>query len=220
MGDHAVVQPELQQGRVLALGAGAGQLRLDLDDLGSGQVADDVDVMHRQIDDHADLAHARREGADAGDLDGDDLVVGDGALDRVHGRVEAFDLAHHQDAVVGLGGVYHPLGVGHGGGDRLLDQDVDALFQQGDADFGMESVGRGHDGCVQARVDKGLGGRDRRRLIGGGDPIGDDRIRVEDRGQVELAHLGGDARMVAAHDADAGDAELEDGGGRHQAWPL
>ena len=45
-------------------------------------------------------------------------------------------------------------------------------------------------------------------------------IGVEHGRQVELAHLGGDAGVVAAHDAGAGDTELEGGGqGGHAVQP-
>ena len=51
------------------------ELRLHLDDLGIGEPADQVDVVHREIDDHADIRHARRERSDPGDGDRQDVLV-------------------------------------------------------------------------------------------------------------------------------------------------
>ena len=67
VGEHARSGAELQQRDVLALGDRAGELRLHLDDVGIGEPADQVDVVHREVDHHADIRHARRERADAGD---------------------------------------------------------------------------------------------------------------------------------------------------------
>ena len=211
MGHGPVGQAELQQGRVLAVSLGPGQLGLDLDDFGVRQVTDDVDVMHRQVDDHPDLAHARREGADAGDLDRDDVLAFDGALDRLDRRIEPLDLTDHQHPAVGLRRIDHPLGVDDGGGDRLFDQHMDPRFQQGDAEVGMVAVGCGDHSGVQTGSDE-VGRRgEGRGTIEAGDPVSGRGIRVEHRRQIEIADVRQDARMIAAHDANAGDADLQCG---------
>ena len=74
---HAGGGAELQQRDVLALRDGVGELRLDLDDVGIGEPADQIDVVHRKIDDHADIRHARRKRADARDRDREDILVPD-----------------------------------------------------------------------------------------------------------------------------------------------
>ena len=73
-----------------------GKLRLHLRDLGFGEPADEIDVVHREIDDHAHIRHARRERADAGDRDRKNILVADRVLDRLDRRVEALDMADHQ----------------------------------------------------------------------------------------------------------------------------
>ena len=94
--EHARGGAELQQRDVLALGHRAGELRLHLDDVGIGEPADQVDVVHGQIDDHADIRHARRERSDAGDGDRENILVADRVLDRLDRRIEALDVADHQ----------------------------------------------------------------------------------------------------------------------------
>ncbi len=94
--EHARGGAELQQRNVFALGDRAGELRLHLDDLGFREPADQVDVVHGEIDDDADIRHARRERADAGDRDRKDVFVLDRFLDRLDRRIEALDMADHQ----------------------------------------------------------------------------------------------------------------------------
>jgi hypothetical protein len=73
MGEHAGRSAELKQRDVLALGDGAGQLRLNIDDVGSGEPADQIDVVDGKIDHHADIRHARRERTDAGNRNRQDF---------------------------------------------------------------------------------------------------------------------------------------------------
>ncbi len=77
VGEHARGGAELQQRDVLALGDRARQLRLHLDDVGIGEPADEVDVVHGEIDDHADIRHARRKRPDAGDRDRQNVLAAD-----------------------------------------------------------------------------------------------------------------------------------------------
>ena len=94
--EHAGGGAELQQRDVLALGDRAGELRLHLDDVAVGEPADQVDVVHGKIDDHADIRHARRERPDPGDGDREDVLVADRVLDRLDRRIETLDMADHQ----------------------------------------------------------------------------------------------------------------------------
>ena len=131
--EHARGGAELQQRDVLALGHRARQLRLHFDDVGIGEPADQVDVVHREIDHHADIRHARRERTDAGDGDRQDVLAADRLLDRLHRRIEALDMADHQrDAGAARGGDdLAPLLDRRG--DRLLDQHMDAALDAGRA---------------------------------------------------------------------------------------
>ena len=65
--EHTRLRAELQQRDILALGNGARGLRLDFDDLGFGKPADEINVVHAEIDDDADVGHARRKRPDPGD---------------------------------------------------------------------------------------------------------------------------------------------------------
>ena len=96
MGEHAGGGAELQQRDILALGDRAGELRLHLDDVGLGEPADQVDVVHGKIDDDADIRHPRRKRPDAGDRDGKNVLARDRLLDRRDRRVEALDMSDHQ----------------------------------------------------------------------------------------------------------------------------
>ena len=93
---HAGGGAELQQRDVLALGHRAGELRLHLDDLGIGEPADQIDVVHGKVDHHADIRHPRRERTDAGDGDRKDVLARDRLLDGGDRRIEALDMADHQ----------------------------------------------------------------------------------------------------------------------------
>ena len=93
---HAGRGAELQQRDVLALGDRAGELRLHVDDIGAGEPADQIDIVHREIDDDADVRHARRERPDPRDRDGEDVLAADCLLDRLHRRIESLDVPDHQ----------------------------------------------------------------------------------------------------------------------------
>ncbi|MNN65791.1 hypothetical protein D3C81_1813190 [compost metagenome] len=94
--------------------------------------------------------------------------------------------------------------------------------QQGHAQLGVEAVRRGDDGGVQAGGDKGLGRRHGGRTIGFGHALGRHGVGIKDGGQLDVAQFGQDAGVVAAHDAGAGDADLEGGllGHEDQALKL
>ncbi len=62
VGEDAGLGAELQQRDVLARRMDRIGLRLDLGDLRTGEPADQVDVVDGEVDDHADVGHARREG--------------------------------------------------------------------------------------------------------------------------------------------------------------
>lgn len=146
-------------------------------------------------------------------------VAGVGVMGRNHARVAAdmreFDLTtlFDPDAVTaeGVAAAYGaaPVTTAEAFIDAGLDAAVVATPNRFHADVGVEAVGRGDHGRVQPGVDEGLCRRDRRGPVGGGHALGRHGVGIEQGRQVELAHVGGDPGMVAAHDADAGHAELE-----------
>ena len=82
--------------------------------------------MHREIDDHADIRHPWRKRSDAGNGDRENVLILDGALDRLNRGVEALDMAYHQrDAGPPRGGDNGAAFL-HCGSNRLLHHHVDA----------------------------------------------------------------------------------------------
>ena len=137
------------------------ELRLHLDDLGIGEPADQVDVVHGEIDHHADIRHARRERADAGDGDRQDILVADRLLDRLDRRIEPLDVADHQRDAGAPRGRDDGASLLDRRGDRLLDQHVHAALDAGEREIPMQMGGRsdGHgiDAGGQQRLDVGIG---------------------------------------------------------------
>ena len=205
--EHARGGAELQQRDVLALGDRARELRLHLDDVGIGEPADQVDVVHGEVDHHADIRHARRERADAGDGDGQNVLAADRLLDRLHRRIEALDVADHQrDAGPARGGDdVAPLL--HRGGDRLLDQHVDAARDAVQRDLVMQMRGRRDGHGVDAELEQRVDIVDRRAAEHAGDEIALLRIGIGDADKLHAGKPGKDAGVVGAHDADADDAD-------------
>jgi predicted phage-related endonuclease len=94
---------------------------------------------------------------------------------------------------------------------RAKEAKAALLGLQGDAEVGMVAVGCGDHSGVQTGSHEVAGRGEGRGAIEAGDPVSGRGIRVEHRRQIEIAHVRQDARMVAAHDADAGDADLQCG---------
>ena len=112
--------------------------------------------MHREVDDDADVRHARRERADPGNGDREDVLAAQRVLDRLHGGIEALDMADHQ---------------GHAGParrrddgvafldrrrDRLFDQHVNAARDAGQRQIAVQVRGRGDGDGVDAVREQAL----------------------------------------------------------------
>ena len=148
--EHARGGAELQQRDVFTLGDCARQLRLHFDDVGLGEPADQVDVVHGEIDDDADIGHPRRERPDPGDRDGENVLARQRLLDGGDGRIEALDMPDHQrDAGTARGGD-DLASLRDAGGDRLLDQDVDLARDAGERDLVMQMRGCGDGDGIDA----------------------------------------------------------------------
>src|SRR5580698_9436704 len=127
---------------------------MDFDDLRIGEPADEIDVVHGEIDDDADIRHPRRKRSDPGDGDRKNVLALDRPLDRLDRRIETLDMAGHQGDAGAAGGGDDGIALLDGGGDRLLDQDVDAARGAVDGDVAMQ-VGRRRDGDgIDAALDQ------------------------------------------------------------------
>src|SRR4029077_1164305 len=137
LGEHARGGAELQQRDVLALGDRARGLWLDLDDLGIGEPADQVDVVHGKVDDDADIRHPWRKRSDAGDGDGENVLARYRLLDRGDRGIEALDMADHQGDAGAPRRLDDLPGLFNGGSDRFFDQDVNLARDAGERDLVM-----------------------------------------------------------------------------------
>ena len=165
--------------------------------------------MHGEIDDDADIGHARRKRPDPGDGDRKNVLILDRALDRLHRRIEALDMADHQrDAGAARRGD-DGAALLDGRGDRLLHHDVDAARGAVDGDIAMQMRGRrdgdGVDAVVQQRVGIVEGGATEIA----GDGLAALAVGIGDADQLHPRQFGQDAGMVTAHHAYADNADTQ-----------
>ena len=209
MREHAGGGAELQQRDILALGDGAGELRLHLHNIQLGEPADQIDVVHRKVDDHADIRHSRRKRSDAGDRDREDIFARYRLLDGGDRRIEPLDMAHHQRHPGAAGGVDDLLPLLHRGRDRLFDQHVDAARDAGQRDLVMKMRRRGDGHRIHAFRDQFVQACEgaAARQFGGARPMR--RQRINDPDQRGIRQAGQHTGMIAAHDAGADDADAK-----------
>ena len=132
----------------------ARQLRLNLDDLGFGEPADQIDVVHGEIDHHADIRHARRKRTDAGDGDRQDIFARIASLIASTVGIETLDMADHQgDAGMARRG-NDVAALLHRRRDRLLDQNVHAALDAGKREVLMQVGGRRNGDSIDARCEQ------------------------------------------------------------------
>src|SRR5262249_25062537 len=139
----------------------ARELRLDIDDIGIREPTDQIDIVDRQINHHANVRHARRKRPDAGDADGQYVFSPDRFLDRFDGRIETFDVANHQAHAGAACGADNLPPLLDRRRDGLFHHDVDAVSDTGKRDVPMQmSRGRDRD-CVDITLNELLDIRDR-----------------------------------------------------------
>src|SRR3981081_624185 len=95
MRKHAGGGAELQQRNILAFGDGAGELRLHLHDIRLREPTDQIDVVHGEVNDHADVRHSRWKRSDARDRDRKNIFARYRLLDGGDGWIDPFDMTHH-----------------------------------------------------------------------------------------------------------------------------
>lgn len=92
------------------------------------QAQNDVNVVNHEIENHVDVETARRKRGEPMDLE--KLWLGGDLARGCYYRIESLDMANLQDPVVPGRSVDQRLGLFKGGRDRLLDKNVDAMFEK------------------------------------------------------------------------------------------
>ena len=166
-----------------------------------------IDVVHAEIDHHADIRHARRKRSDPGDGDREDVLILDRPLDRLHRWVEALDMSHHERDASVVSRRYNVAAFLDRRGDRLLHQNMDALGDALERDVMMQMGRRRDDDRIgplaEQCVDILEGGAIER--VGDKIPLGVVWIGYAD--EFHAGHVREHSRMVATHDADAYDPD-------------
>ncbi len=217
VGDAAGVELNADVGDV-GLGGEDGEADgADFANGGVGEGEDDVEVVDHEVEDDVDVEGAGGEDAEPVGLEEHGLMErGEGGGD---GGVEAFQMADGEDAVVGLSEGDEVVGFGEGGGEGLLDEDIEVckeLFGDG----GVVEGGDADGSCVEGEVggedvgDGGEGGD----VVGGGEggaPLGEgiDESGELDEMRVSELEFAIDAKVIAPEGtgADDGDAKRRHG---------
>ncbi len=209
VGQHARGGAELQQRDVLAFRYGARCLRLDLDDLGIGEPADQVDIVDRKIDHDSDVRHTRRKRSNAGNRDRKNILVLDRLLERLHRRIEAFDMAGHQRNAGAASSRNDGMAFLDGRSDRLFDQHVDAALGAFDRNLAMKMGRRRDRHCVNALTDEALKIGEGRAAKSVRYPLALLAVGIDHPDQFDAGKFRQHARMVRAHDANANNADAQ-----------
>src|SRR5215470_9282193 len=106
--------------------------------------------MHREIDDDSDIRHPRRKWSDTRDGDRENILIFDGAFDRLNRGIEALDMADHQGYAGAPRGGYDCLAFLHRRSNRLLDHHVDAARGTADRDIAMQMRWRRNGHSIDA----------------------------------------------------------------------
>src|SRR5712664_314553 len=200
---------KLQQRDILALGDGAGELRLHLHNVRLGEPADQIDVVHGEVNDHTDVRHSRRKRPHAGDRDRKNIFTRYRRLDGGDGRVEPFDMPHHQRHAGAAGGVDNVPSLFDRGRDRLFNEDVNLAGNAGERDLMMKVRRRGHGHGIDTFGDQFVQagkGAAARHLGGPGTMLWQG---IDDPDQRHIRQPSQDAGMVGPHDACADDADAK-----------
>ncbi len=132
VGDAAVGEAQARVGDVDVLREHRDADRLDALDAVVHQAQDQVEVVDHQVEDDVDVGAALGERREAVALD--EARPGDDAGQGADRRVEALEVADLQDAPARVRRVDQRLPLRDRDGQRLLDEDVDALVEQGTGD--------------------------------------------------------------------------------------
>jgi lactoylglutathione lyase len=166
------------------------------------QAEDQVQVVDHQVEHGADRLAPGCEMADARGLDEEGPV--DQLGERPTDRGEALDMADLQDPAVVPGEIDQPAGIRHRLGDRLLHQDMGAVFDEIPRDREM-ARGRSRDADGVDTAEEGSMVRKRLDTVLAGDRGRPGRIAVHDRHEAGAREFGILVGMMLAEMADADD---------------
>jgi hypothetical protein len=136
------------------------------------------------------------------DMRGGNLAA-DRVLDRLDGRIEALDVADHQGHAGAPRGGDDGAPLLGGGGDRLLDQHVDAARDAGERDLMVHVGGRRDGDGIEAGVEQRREIRNLRATQRLRHRARLGAVGIGDADELDAGKLGQHAGMIAAHDADA-----------------
>ena len=141
----------------------------------------------------------------------DEPRLGGDLLQIFQYRVEPLEVADLQHQPARLCQPHQLLGLRAVVGDRLLDEQVFAVFEQRGGD--LEVVfGRRHDAQRVARAGESLGAVEHARAGLGHGALGGGAVNVEHTHQFRFGQFGINAHVVLAEMADANDADFDPGG--------
>ena len=200
VGDAAGFEMEADVGDVLAAAEDRNSDRVHARDRRADEVQDDFDVVDHQVQYDPDVGAAVRVWREAGNLE--EARVFQLGFERVKDRVEAFDMADLEDAAFRGGELRELTRVGGRVGDRLFDEEVLALREEGFADLVMGGCRGADRGGIDQRGEflergRGFGVVFRSHGMGGL------AVGVEDRSKRRPVDLAVNPRVVDAHMADS-----------------
>ena len=165
--------------------------------------------MNCEIDDHADVRHARRKRSHPGNRDGKDVLLADRFGDRLHGRIETFDMADHQSHIGAARRGDDLLALCHGRSDRLFDQHVHAARDAGERNLAMQVGRRGNRDRVNPAREKLFHRGKRRAPEGRADKMRLLAVGIDHSCKLDARKFRQHARMVRTHDADPDDTHAQ-----------
>src|SRR5262245_25702103 len=165
--------------------------------------------MDGEIDDDADIRHARWERSHAGDGNRENVLAADCLLDRLDGGIEALDVPDHQCHIGAARGGDDFTSFLNRRGDRLFHHNVNAMRDTVKRNIPMEmSRSRDRDRvdlALKQFVHVGYGGA----AEGAGYEFSLLPIGIRDADQFSGGQTGEYTSMIAAHDAHAHNAHTQ-----------
>jgi hypothetical protein len=139
----------------------------------------------------------------------ENILILERELDRFDGRIETLDMADHEGDAGATGGGHDGAALLHSRRNRLLHHDVKTACNAGERNIVMQ-MGRRRDGHrLDAAVQQRLKIRKHRAVQSAADQFALLAIGIDDPRELNVGNFRKDARMVAAHDACADNANSQ-----------